>query len=81
MRQREEGRSGLGYLAALAAGVALGLIFAPRAGRDTRRRVGEWLDEHEGERGVIGRLARLRQPFRHTLTTATHNGKQLKSWS
>lgn len=81
MRQREEGRGGWGYLAALAAGVALGMLFAPRPGRDTRRRFGRWLDEHEGEQGVIGRLARLRQPFRHALSTATHNGKQLKSWS
>ena len=75
---REERESGwFGYFAAALAGVGIGLLLAPRPGRETRRKIGQWLDEHEQDAGIVGRLARLRHP---RITTAHHNGRQLKDW-
>lgn len=73
----ERNNAWLGYLAAALAGVGLGLLLAPRAGRETRGRIGRWLDEHEHDRGLVGKLARLRHP---RITSAHHNGKSLDRW-
>ena len=73
----ERGSSLFGYFVAALAGVGLGLLLAPRSGRETRERIGDWLDEHEQDAGILGKLARLRHP---RITTAHHNGRQLKRW-
>lgn len=73
----ERERVWLGYFAAVLAGVGIGLLFAPRPGRETRGRIGRWLDERELQPGIMGRLARLRHP---RITSAHHNGKSLKTW-
>lgn len=76
MNEERQG-SMVGYVLAALAGVGLGLLLAPRSGRETRRKIGDWLDSHEDDAGFIGKLARLRHP---RITTAHHDGRRLKNW-
>lgn len=39
----------LGFILGVSAGALAALLLAPRSGKDTRRRIGHWLDELEKE--------------------------------
>ncbi len=48
----------LAFLAGAALGAGVALLLAPRSGRETREKLGNWLDEAAGEAGEGARKVR-----------------------
>ena len=77
MSSEDKGANLLFFLTGAAIGAALGVLFAPKAGRETREQIGDWLQERRDEGGQL--LAKLKEEGLHRkeqVTAAVKAGKQ-----
>jgi len=77
MSSEDRGSSLIFFMVGAAIGAGLGVIFAPKAGRDTREQIGDWLKEKREEGGDL--LAKIKEDGLHkkeALTAAFKAGKQ-----
>ncbi len=65
------------FLTGAAIGAGLGVLFAPKAGKETREQIGDWLKEKREDGGAL--LAKLKEEGLHkkeAMTAAFKAGKQ-----
>jgi gas vesicle protein len=77
MSNEDNGSSLIFFLAGAAIGAGLGVLFAPKAGKETREQIGDWLKEKREEGGDL--LAKIKEEGLHkkeALSSALKAGKQ-----
>lgn len=75
---RQEAGAGLAFfLVGAAVGAALGVLFAPRSGRETREKLGDWLKERRDQGSEL--LSKLKEEIpakKDQIAAAIKAGKQ-----
>ena len=77
MSSEDRGSNLIFFLAGAAIGAGLGVLFAPKAGKETREQLGDWLKEKREDGGAL--LAKLKEEGlqkKEALTAAFKAGKQ-----
>ena len=77
MSSEDRGSNLIFLMFGAALGAGLGILFAPKAGKDTREQIGDWLKEKREEGGDL--LAKIKEEGLHkkeALTAALKAGKQ-----
>jgi len=77
MSSEDRGSSLIFFMVGAAIGAGLGVLLAPKAGKETREQIGDWLKEQREEGGEL--LAKLKEEGLHkkeALTAALKAGRQ-----
>jgi len=77
MSSEDKGTGLIFFVVGAAIGAALGVLFAPKAGKETREQIGDWLKEKREEGSEI--LAKLKEEGLHKkeqIASALKAGKQ-----
>ena len=77
MSSEDRGSNLIFFLAGAAIGAGLGVLFAPKAGKETREQLGDWLKEKREDGGAL--LAKLKVEGlqkKEALAAALKAGKQ-----
>ncbi|HAM35835.1 MAG TPA: hypothetical protein DEB40_08690 [Elusimicrobia bacterium] len=77
MSSEDKGASLIFFAAGAVMGAALGVLFAPKAGKDTREQIGDWLKERREEGGDL--LSKFKEEGLHKkeqVAAALKAGKQ-----
>jgi gas vesicle protein len=77
MSSEDRGSNLIFFVVGAAIGAGLGLLFAPKAGKDTREQIGDWLKEKREEGGDL--LAKMKEDGLHkkeAIAAALKAGKQ-----
>ena len=77
MSSEDKGTSLIFFVVGAAMGAGLGVLFAPKAGKETREQIGDWLKEKREEGGEF--LSKFKEEGLHKkeqLAAALRAGKQ-----
>ncbi|MCX5794754.1 MAG: YtxH domain-containing protein [Elusimicrobia bacterium] len=77
MSSEDRGSSLILFMVGAAIGAGLGVLFAPKSGKDTREQIGDWLKEKREEGGDL--LAKIKEDGLHkkeAIAAALKAGKQ-----
>ena len=80
MSSEDRGSSLVFFMVGAAIGAGLGILFAPKAGKDTREQIGDWLKEKREEGGDL--LAKIKEEGlskKDAIAAALKAGKQAYS--
>ena len=77
MSSEDRGSGLIFFMVGAAIGAGLGVLFAPKAGKDTREQIGDWLKEKREEGSDL--LAKIKEDGMHkkdAISAALKAGKQ-----
>ena len=77
MSSEDRGSSLIFFMIGAAIGAGMGVLFAPKAGKETREQLGDWLKEKREEGGEL--LARVKGEGGELLSRVKHEGGELLS--
>ena len=77
MSNEEKGANLLFFVVGAAIGAGLGMLFAPKAGKETREQIGDWLqDKREDGTELLAKIKEEGLQKKEQITAAFKAGKQ-----